>query len=44
MLEGYSTKETANILKIPLGTALSRLTRAQEKLKIELKKLDYEAT
>jgi RNA polymerase sigma-70 factor (ECF subfamily) len=28
IVEGYSTKETAKILKIPLGTALSRLARA----------------
>ena len=42
MLQGFSTKETADTLDIPLGTVLSRLTRAQEKLKIELKKLGYE--
>jgi RNA polymerase sigma-70 factor, ECF subfamily len=33
MLHGYSTKETAEILKLPLGTVLSRLSRAQEQLK-----------
>lgn len=43
MLEGFSTKETAEALNLPLGTVLSRLTRAQDKLKIELKKLGYEA-
>jgi len=37
MLQGYSTKETAKILKLPMGTVLSRLSRAQEKLKILLK-------
>lgn len=42
MLEGFSTKETAETLNLPLGTVLSRLTRAQDKLKIELKKLGYE--
>ncbi len=33
LIEGYSTKETANILKLPEGTVLSRLARAQKKLK-----------
>jgi RNA polymerase sigma-70 factor (ECF subfamily) len=32
MIEGYTTKEAADILKIPVGTVLSRLTRAQMKL------------
>lgn len=32
MIDGYSTKETAEILNIPLGTVLSRLKRAQQKL------------
>jgi len=39
MLHGYSTKETASILKLPSGTILSRLSRAQEKLKVILKEL-----
>lgn len=42
MLEGFSTKETAETLNLPLGTVLSRLARAQEKLRIELKQLGYE--
>lgn len=42
MLEGFSTKETAEALNLPLGTVLSRLTRAQDKLKVELKKLGYD--
>jgi len=39
MLQGYSTKETAEILGLPLGTVLSRLSRAQEQLKRILEKL-----
>lgn len=37
MLQGYSTSETADILKLPIGTVLSRLSRAQDKLRILLK-------
>ncbi len=33
LIKGYSTEETAQILKVPLGTVLSRLSRAQKKLK-----------
>ncbi len=33
LIDGYSTEETARILEIPVGTALSRLARAQGKLK-----------
>ena len=33
MIEGYDTRETAEILDIPLGTVLSRLTRAQKQLR-----------
>jgi RNA polymerase sigma-70 factor (ECF subfamily) len=33
LIDGYTTEETANILKLPLGTVLSRLARAQMKLK-----------
>ncbi len=40
MLQGYSTKETADLLGIPSGTVLSRLSRALDKLKIILLKLD----
>ncbi len=33
LIEGYSTRETAEMLDLPLGTVLSRLSRAQKKLK-----------
>jgi RNA polymerase sigma-70 factor (ECF subfamily) len=33
LIDGYSTEETANILGLPVGTVLSRLARAQMKLK-----------
>jgi RNA polymerase sigma-70 factor, ECF subfamily len=39
MLQGYSTKETAEMLDLPLGTVLSRLSRAQEQLKVILEKI-----
>lgn len=33
LIDGYSTRETAQILAVPEGTVLSRLARAQKKLK-----------
>ncbi len=33
LVQGYSTKETADLLGLPLGTVLSRLARGQQKLK-----------
>lgn len=33
LIDGYSTQETAQILNLPLGTVLSRLARAQMKLR-----------
>lgn len=33
IIDGYSTDETAKILSLPKGTVLSRLARAQQKLK-----------
>lgn len=38
-IHGYSTRETAEILEIPVGTVLSRLSRAKEQLKELLKYL-----
>ena len=39
MLQGYDTKETAEALNLPVGTVLSRLSRAQERMRIILGKL-----
>ena len=39
MLQGYSTKETAEILGLPMGTVLSRLSRAQDQIKKILENL-----
>ncbi len=36
LIKGHSTEETADILNIPMGTVLSRLSRAQKKLKEKL--------
>jgi len=38
LIEGYSTGETADILGIPAGTVLSRLARAQHKLRQAMSK------
>jgi RNA polymerase sigma-70 factor (ECF subfamily) len=42
IIEGYSTRETAEILKIPQGTVLSRLHRAIENMKEKLKEFEYD--
>ena len=42
LVAGYSTKETAAILKLPLGTVLSRLARGQVRLKDIMEKADRE--
>lgn len=39
LIQGYSTKETADIMEIPQGTVLSRLNVAQKKLKAVLLKM-----
>ena len=39
LVQGFSIKETANILNIPQGTVLSRLARGQQKLKEIITKL-----
>ena len=36
MIDGYSTRDTAEILEIPQGTVLSRLSRAMDSLKVLL--------
>lgn len=37
MIDGYSTRETSEILGIPAGTVMSRLARAMERLEQDLK-------
>lgn len=39
LIQGYSTKESAEILELPVGTVLSRLSRARNHLKEEINKL-----
>lgn len=38
LIEGYSVEETSLLLEIPIGTTLSRLARAQKKLRLALSK------
>jgi RNA polymerase sigma-70 factor (ECF subfamily) len=42
LIEGHSTEETAQILRLSVGTVLSRLARAQKKLKEILTPLFWE--
>ncbi|MBN2746101.1 MAG: RNA polymerase sigma factor [Bacteroidales bacterium] len=41
LMNGYSVKETAEILNLPQGTVLSRLSRGQKQLKDVLSKSNY---
>lgn len=41
LIDGYSVKETADILQLPQGTVASRLARAQLKLRAAIHKLSY---
>lgn len=43
LINGLSVRETASALGVPTGTVLSRLSRAQEKLRVLIKPLlpDY---
>ncbi len=42
LIEGYSTRETAEILNVPAGTVLSRLSRALDNLKPHLEPIREE--
>ena len=40
MIDGYSTREAAEILGVPVGTVMSRLARAMERLEKDMKESD----
>jgi RNA polymerase sigma-70 factor (ECF subfamily) len=40
LIDGYSTRETAQILNVPQGTVMSRLARAMDCLESQLKELE----
>lgn len=40
LIDGYSTHETAQILRVPQGTVMSRLARAMDQLESQLKETD----
>ena len=40
MIDGYSTREAAQILNVPQGTVMSRLARAMGRLESQLKETD----
>lgn len=44
LIDGYSTRETARILRVPVGTVLSRLARAQKKLREILRPVFWNKT
>jgi RNA polymerase sigma-70 factor (ECF subfamily) len=41
LINGYTTQETANMLRLPLGTVLSRLARGQARLKEIIENMIY---
>lgn len=41
LVEGFSTKETADLLKVPPGTVLSRLARGQQKMREILENMGF---
>ena len=43
LIDGYSTEEAAKLLNVPVGTVLSRLARAQQKLRHILQPIITEA-
>ena len=42
LIDGYSSQETADILRVPLGTVLSRLARGQKKMREIIEELRVE--